>query len=326
MYFYLIGTDHRRLPVDARDEIYRGRKAISDFWVATDPHGSAILVTCNRLEIYGVTAYPDDAFGHIRRFARRFPDFAKYTYLRYGKAEVFRHALRLASGLESQLQGEKEILTQLASWKNALAAQPLKEIWSRALYLSAKIRAASGLDRDNGNVAALVFGDIREKLAAKESYEAVVVGTGKVAELFAKHRPPEARLRFAAHKHYKKAGELARRAGGAALAFEDLSDAIAGADVLICATSSPHYVIKKSHLGAWQAKAGHPLYIYDLAIPRDVEPEIAAVDGVFLQNLDDLGHIFSRHNGSRRESVELASELIEDVLRIGGEVTNDKYL
>jgi len=232
----------------------------------------------------------------------------------------------LASGLESQLQGEKEILKQLDSWRHAISSHSIKNMWSSAISISKKIRSASGIEEDNDNLASLIFNDIRKRLGESKTYNIILVGTGKVAEMIAKHRPPEAHIRFAAHKHYKKAEELASRAGGAAIHLEELSNAIAGADVLICATSSPHYVINKSQFKALTADRDHPLYIYDLAVPRDVEPEIAALDGVFLQNLDDLGNIFSRYNESKWERVELASELIEDVLKVGGEVVHDKYL
>ena len=326
MYFYLIGIDYKRAPIDARDGIYRERKTIVDFWKGLDSQGHAMLVTCNRLEIYGVALYPDDAFGNIRRFAGRFPDFARYAYIKYDQAQVFRHSLRLASGLESQLQGEKEILKQLDSWRHAISSHSIKNMWASAISISKKIRSTSGLEEDNDNLAVLIFNDIRKRLGESKTYNIIVVGTGKVAEMIAKHRPREAHIRFAAHKHYKKAEELASCAGGVAIHLEDIPAAMAEADVLICATSSPHYIINKSHLKALTVGRSHPLYIYDLAVPRDVEPEIAALDGVFLQNLDDLGNIFSRYNESKRERVELASELIEDVLKIGGEVVHDKYL
>ncbi len=326
MYFYLIGTDYKRAPIDIRDELYRGSKAISDFWAALDSYESAILVTCNRIEIYSTASYADDAFGHLSRFAKRFPDFAKYAYIKCGKTEVFRHALRLATGLESQIKGEVQILVQLKRWIQDISLRDLNNLWGKAISLSQKIRTASGLDEDSDNLAELVFGDIRKRLGTKKAYEIIIIGTGKVAELCAMYRPLEARLRFAAHKHYKKAEELAERANGAALYLEDLPQAIAEADVLICATSSPHYVMKKYDLKEWVIGRRHPLYIYDLAVPRDVDPEIADVEGIFLQNLDDLDHVFSVYNEARRERVELASSFIEDALGGIREVVHDAYL
>ena len=325
MYFYLTGIDYRRAPIEVRDEIYRQRKAISDFWSVNDPHGSAVLMTCNRIEIYGAARYADNAFGHISRFAESFPNFAKYAYVKYGEAEVFRHALRLAVGLESQIKGEGQILEQLKRWRRDIPQGNINDLWARAISLVQKIRAASGLDGYNSNIAALVFEDIRKKLNSKKRYEVIVIGTGKIAELIARYKSPEARLIFVAHKNYIKALALAGESGGEALYLKDLPQLLSKADVLICATASPHCIIRTEHLGARTIGRGNPLHIYDLSIPRSVEPKIAQVEGVFLQNLDDLGDIFYRHNESVREEVELASGLIEDALGIYKDVVYEKY-
>ena len=96
MYFYLIGIDYKSIAIDAREELCRNRKAISGFWTSRAPYEVATLVTCNRIEIYGVAGCADDAFGHIAAFSRDFPYFSKYAYVKSGETQVFRHALRLA--------------------------------------------------------------------------------------------------------------------------------------------------------------------------------------------------------------------------------------
>jgi glutamyl-tRNA reductase len=322
MYFYLIGVDYNSLAIDTREKFYHARKAISGFWAGRIPYEATILVTCNRIEIYGLAGCADDALGHIAAFSRDFPDFSKYACLKFGEAQVFRHALRLASGLESQINGEPQILSQLNSWKITGGLPfPLKALWDEAISLSEKIRSASGLDRAAGNIAALIYGDIAERMRSKEIREIVIMGTGKIAELFAEQRPPKAHLTFVAHKNYKKAETLAESSGGEALPLQDLPHIITKADAVISVTSSPHYILKKEHFNDYSVRREHSLHVYDLAIPRDAEPEIAAIDGVLLQNLDDLGRIFSRYNESMRERVELALRLIEDVLNVGLEVT-----
>jgi len=324
MHFYLIGIDYKSAPIGIRDEIYRGRKAVSDFWKSHSPYGAAILITCNRLEIYGVSEYADDAFGLIHSFAESFPDFARHAYIKHGQREISRHTLRLAAGLESQIRGEEQILMQLEKWMRDILAHPIRDLLDEAISLSRNIRAASKLDEDNDSIATLILSDIKRRLKSKERYEVIVVGTGKIAELFAEHSYPEVHLNFAAHKNYDKAKDLAEYSNGEALYLKDLPSVIAGADALICATSSPHYVIKRDHFNKWPIEREYPLYIYDLAIPRGVDPQIAAVGGLYLQNLDDLDHIFYRHNESRRQRAESASDLIEDALKISEEVTHGK--
>jgi len=246
MYFYLIGIDYKSPAIDAREELYRDRKAISGFWASREPDGSAVLVTCNRIEIYGVADCADDAFGHIAAFSRDFPIFSKYAYLKSGEAQVFRHALRLASGLESQINGELQILAQLNSWK-VISELPfsLKVLWDKAIFSAKNIRNTSGLSEAVSNIAALISGDIAARMAPEEIREIVIIGTGKIAELFAKHRPPKAHLTFVAHKNYQKAETLAIYSGGEVLPLQDLPRIISKADAVISATSSPHYILKK---------------------------------------------------------------------------------
>lgn len=324
MHFYLIGIDYNSAPIGVRDEIYRKRKAVSDFWRGHSPYGASILITCNRLEIYGVSEYADDAFGLIHSFAEGFPDFAEHAYIKHSRREIFRHALRLSTGLESQIIGEGEILAQLEKWARDIPVPPLKDLLSEVISLSRKIRAASKLDEDNDNIATLILNDIKRRLRPKEKYEVIVIGTGKIAELFAGHGSMEAHINFAAHKNYDKAKSLAKHSKGVALYLKDLPSRIARADVIICATSSPHYVIRGDHFSEWPIERKYPLYIYDLAIPRGVDPQVASLGSLSLQNLEDLDHIFYRYNESRRQRAELASDLIEDTLNVSKEVTHGK--
>ena len=325
MYFYLIGIDYKRATIDVREALYRQRKSISDFWAGCNPGGSAVLVTCNRMEIYAVAKYPDDAFGHIAAFSGKFPYFSKYAYIKFGETQVFRHALRLGSGLESQLNGEKQILAQLNTWRaNSTLPFPLEVLWDKAIFLSKKIRSASGLDKDSGNIAALIFDDIIKRMGLEKKHRIVIIGTGKIAEVFAKHGHSKAHLTFVAHKNHQKAQALAQGSGQETVLLQDLPRIITKADILIGATSSPHYVLKKEHFGKYLTGREYPLYIYDLAVPRDVEPAVSGIDGLYLYNLDSLEHLFDRYNRSIQDRVESASGLIEDALRLGKEAIHEK--
>lgn len=294
MYFYLIGIDYKSAPIDERERIYLKHNDISDFWQSHNDEGSAVLVTCNRIEIYGAAEYPDDAFSHISDFFKSFPDFAKYAYTGYGREKVFHHALRLASGLESQVKGELQISGQLKKWVSTdVFPAPLKMLWGEAILLSHDIRLRSGFYDENNNIAVFIFNDIKNRLAHKENYEIVVIGTGKIAELFAEYKPKSARLNFAAHKNFNKAKILAGRSQGKAWRLEGIPDLIVKADVVITATKSPHYVLKKKDFENHRITSKQRLYIYDLSLPRGVDPDARDVRGVSLYNLDDLNYMFN---------------------------------
>jgi len=325
MYFYLTGIDYKRAAIDLREALYRHQHAVSVYWANTNPGGSAVLVTCNRLEIYGMAEYADDASAHIAGFFKNFPDFSKYAYVKFKKECVFEHALRLASGLESQIKGELQIIEQLDAWrKNTAVPGPIKDLWDEAVILSQEIRAASNLNKHDYNIAAIVFDDIEKKMEGKEKYEILIIGTGKIAEVFAGYRAGRAHLTFVSHRNHQKARRMAEYSGGAALSSGSLIQIIAQSDIIIGATSSPHYVLKKEHLAETPLRLRYPLYIYDLAMPRDVEPAVGEIGGVYLYNLDALEPLFSKHNKSLEASIELASNLIEDRLAAFQGAIHDK--
>lgn len=287
MYFYLTGIDYNSAPIEARERLYRNRKDISEFCLRSQ--GAVVLVTCNRIEIYGVTEYPDDAFSAVSGFFKTFPDFAKYAYTIYGAKKVFSHALRLAAGLKSQVKGELQILAQLESWISAADfPAPLKILWDEAILLSRDLRRLAGFYDENNNIASFIFEDIRKNVQRKESCEILVIGTGKIAELFARFRPYNARLNFVAHRNFQKAEALAARSAGKAWLLKDMPSILGKVDAVISATNSPHHVLKKKHFEGCLAERNQGLFIYDLSMPRGVEPEVISVPGVSLYNIDEL--------------------------------------
>jgi glutamyl-tRNA reductase len=250
-----------------------------------------------------------------------FPEFARYAYLKKGEQEVSAHALRLAVGLESQLKGERQICVQLARWAREITSKPLGDIWVKALSSAQKIRAISGLGEDDVNIANLVLNDIKKRLGCKNNYKIIIIGTGKIAELFAQYSSREIYLDFAAHKNYSKATKLAGYSNGKALLFDDLPGAIAGADALISATLSPHYIITRDRLSSWISGRSHPIYVYDLAVPRDVDPRVSGLEGVLLPDIRD---ILDRHNLSVEKKVLSATAMIEGALINHGEIVYEK--
>jgi len=308
MYFYLIGIDYKTAPLGLREHFYRQSPAIIDFWKTKE---AALLFTCNRIEIYATTQNTDTAFGYITEFSKIFPDFFKQAYTRYGEREVFRHALRLASGLESQLEGELQIFQQLDHWyRRGYLPFALNELWGNALSLARDIRVQSGLNDDGNNIAGVVYADLSKRLNPGRPLKIIVVGTGKIAGLLARYRQPRIHLNFVAHKNYQKAKELARIAQGRVFLRKDLPGLLLKTDALISATSSPHYILKKRDF----LNVRHPFYIYDLALPRDIEPEVKDLPGIFLQSLDDLTGAIQQLNQRNQENIHLASQLVEEAI------------
>ena len=315
MYFYLTGVDHKTTPLDVRENIYRRRKDMDDFLTSRSGIEARSLITCNRIEIYAVGENADDVFFNMSGLNRVLPALSGYAYVKRGGKEVARHALRLACGLESQLRGEYQIFTQLKAWagKEDFPCE-LGGLWHDVLASAERIRAFSGLKESRRNIADIVLDDLKKNSGIKDPPEIIVVGTGKIAELIARRGKTGARLNFIAHKNHVKAVSLAEVSGGRAFSFGDISELSCHADAVISATSSPHYVLKKEHFLGMIEKRKKPLYVYDLAFPRDVEPAVGSVDGVFLKNLRDLDAAILEVNRSQQEQVDLAAELVEETL------------
>jgi len=312
MHLYCIGIDYRSAPLEAREAAYRKRLRIAEFWRRHASGEAAMLVTCNRIEVYVIARTKDDALRQSEQFIRYFAEF-RLGYVLSGQEEVFTHALRLACGLESQLKGEWQIVEQLKHWiaQPGMPYLPTK-LFSEALSLAKVIRQKVGLAEQGDSIADLVLSDIQEKFSPSVQPEIAVVGTGKIAELFTKQRTAEGRISFVAHKHYALARAFAAKTRSKAISFIELPCVLKNTDVVISATASPHFVIKKEIVTQALAKRSRPLYLYDLAMPRDIEPAVAELPNAVLYNLDDLSGLFGLRNQRLRRQIDLVEYLAKE--------------
>lgn len=324
MIFYLIAADYKTASFEIREELYRQRRAITAFWAALAPQQSAVLTTCNRIEIYAVARNFSEARRQTSVFMKNFVGFSGNSRMVYAKESVFTHILRLACGLESQLQGELQIVEQLESWLcKGSFAQNLRGLFQRALNLSKEIRSRCGLDISRNNLATIVYSDIKKHLDNDGRYDIIILGTGKIAELFAEFRPENARLYFAAHRNFLKAKLLAQQAKAEAILLHEIRVAnapVLAADILIGATSSPHQVLDFDDASRIIKLRKKPLYVYDLALPRDIDPRVAQLPGVILQNLDSLQLLFADENSRIKERIGLAEYLCGEAIKSHQEV------
>ena len=289
MNFYLIGIDHRRAPIDIRESLFWKRKAIADFWSDRSGRRVAILSTCNRLEIYGIAENAFEADLKITSFKNVFNEFCGRSYYLYGEKNVLRHLVCLAAGLESQIKGESQIYSQLTAWIDEKDfPEGLIHLVREALFAGHAIRVREKLNTPENNIAALVYDHLSAEIYPSGLLNIVVAGTGKIAELFARYKPQGVRLYFAAHKNILRAGELAVIAEGEALSLEKLPVFLRDADIFISATSSPHRVFSKNYFSKIAGSRKSELYVYDLAVPRDVAPEAGEIEGIILKNIDEV--------------------------------------
>ncbi|MFH1752889.1 MAG: hypothetical protein ABH875_01780 [Candidatus Omnitrophota bacterium] len=311
MTFFVIGIDHKTASLKTREAAYRSRKEIGLYWQSLNPGRTALLTTCNRMEVWGVASDLGEAAALCGIFKCRFREHFKDAYIKHEREDVVRHGLRLACGLESQLRGERQIMQQLDAWiATADFADPLKELWRAIIGSARKIREEAGLNEEEINIAGLLFDDLKQKIAVGKDTEIIVIGTGKIAQLIARGRPKDGRLIFVARKKRSKAKRLARISGGTALLPEEIERHLIAADALVCATSSPHYVITPAYFKEIARFRTKPLYIYDLAVPRDVAPGVGKVSFAIIKDLDELT-LGSSTNKDLLRRLNLAEELVD---------------
>ncbi|NQT22744.1 MAG: hypothetical protein HQ579_04805 [Candidatus Omnitrophica bacterium] len=315
MIFYLIGIDYKTVSLETMESAHRLRSEMVGYCTRIKPFNTTVLATCNRVEIHGVAKSLEEVVAFQESFRQYFKNCFKKVYLKYGTEEVFRHGLRLACGLESMIQGEYQILQQLEVWRqNKQFPALLKNLWEMIIENAKDTRAKTGLDRNASNVADLIFGDLREHGSLKKDLKILIIGTGKIASLIVEKRPVGTRLIFVARKKHSKAEHLARLSGGEVLPREDMPDCLVSVDAVISATSSPHYVMRAADFTKALEIRKNPLYVYDMAIPRDVSRDVYEIPFVKIRNMDDLAFSHYQESKTNGERVKLASELAEEII------------
>jgi glutamyl-tRNA reductase len=317
----MVGIDHLVAPLSVRERLAAACADLPSVighlrGVARE---AAILSTCNRTEIYLAGADLSHAVVCLAQAAGAHQDeLADCLSARAGQ-DAASHLFSVASGLESQLLGETQILGQvreaLRSAREAGGAGPvLGALFRHALGVGKRARAQTGISRGAASVGSAAAAILREDFAAagRPIRHVVVVGAGEAAErVLANLRPLQIERVDVANRTRARAEALVAPPGRA-LDLDDLAEALAGADAVICATSAPGPVLRLSTVAAAQAaRAGRRLVLLDLAVPRDVEPAVADLPNVTLYDVDAVqGHAAA--SVERRESeVERVRDLVD---------------
>jgi glutamyl-tRNA reductase len=246
-------------------------------------------------------------------FEEAFTQFRGRSYFEYGNEQVFMHGLRLAAGLASQLKGEAQILGQLEHWLGQECFPgTLRQLWQEAIAGARLIRQRALLEEININIANVILEDLMRLIPRKKALKIIILGTGKVAGLFSQQNSAESKLYFVSHKNRSRAEELACWSAGTVISFQDLTYLLPQADALISAASCPHFLLRKDDVARMHRK--QVLYIYDLALPRNIAPEVAVVEKILLRNLDDLSLLCKDHNAKIASWLSLAERLAGEII------------
>ncbi len=323
----VIGLNHRTSPVTVRERFAFAESEIPDVLGRMRQAGfleeAVILSTCNRVELYAAGPLaPEELLGHLRSFLlrdRKFEGELSHELFTHGETACLEHLFKVASGLDSMLLGETEILGQLkqaydVALQHQYTGKFLNKAFQRAFNVAKQIRTETNIQRGSVSVASAAV-ELAEKIFDRlQDKKVLVIGAGDTSEKTAR-----ALLSRGAHsvlvsnRSHERAVTLAESLGGRAIPFDDWSGEFSNVDILISSTSAPHYVIDRKRLAPLMpARGGRPLLMIDIAVPRDIEPEINFVENVFLYNIDDLQAIADDYMKQRLVDVSRCEAIIRE--------------
>jgi glutamyl-tRNA reductase len=330
MHVVVVGLSHHSSPVTVREKfafadakIPAALQTIRECGIAEE---AVILSTCNRVEIYAATSLePRRTFAELQEFLVRvheYRDPLTDELYKFAEPESIEHLFKVASGLDSMVLGETEILGQLKkAYDLALQHQHtgarLNKAFQRAFNVAKHIRTETNIQRGSISVASVAV-ELAEKIFDSLHHRQVmVIGAGETSEKAAR-----ALLSRGAHsvivsnRSHDRAVALAAELGGRAVQFEDWAIEFDKVDIVISSTSAPHYVIDRVKLEPlMKLRKDRSLLLIDIAVPRDIEPEVNFMEGVYLYNIDDLQAIAADYLRQRKDEIARCEAVIREKAR-----------
>ncbi len=319
-----LGINHKTAPVDIRERVaFTPEKlpvALRELHAKNYVREVAILSTCNRTELYcGVE-------GEDTRTVREW--FSAFHELKYDDVEPFfythpdkqavRHILRVASGLDSLVLGEPQILGQMKqAYSSATQAgtigQLLNRLFQHTFSVAKQVRTDTAIGASPISVAFAAVSLSRQIFSDLSKHTALLIGAGETIELVARHLHESGIGRIiVANRTVEKAHNLASEFGGYAIALSEIPDHLAEADMVISSTASQLPILGKGAVeSALKQRKRRPMLLVDIAVPRDIESQVGELEDVFLYTVDDLQEIISEGLRSRQEAAKQAEEIID---------------
>src|ERR1041384_2047144 len=323
MRFHLIGVNHTTAPLEVRERLAIPESRMADAMQRLVQHPGVneglILSTCNRVEILAQT---NNGEGDLRTFLHNYfkvepGRFEPHLY-EYQEKDAILHLFRVASSLDSMVVGEPQILGQVKEAYGTARAvgvghSQLDLLFSRAFAVAKRVRTETAVGSSAVSVASVavelakkIFGSLKDK-------HVCLVGAGKMSELAARHLQAHgAASIFVSNRTYERAQQLAARFNGEAIHFDALYDNCDRADIVITSTGAPVAIFRREHGERFLARRkNRPMFFIDIAVPRDVDPAMNKLDGIFVYDIDDLQDVVATHVSSRKQEAQAAEKIVE---------------
>ena len=321
MSLVVVGINHRTAPVEVRERVVFEPARVPDALrelAAVPPIQEAVIVsTCNRTELYCVTENGEADLGDwLQRYHQLGTSIHGCLY-HHDEQQAVQHAFAVASGLDSMVLGEPQILGQLKdAYRTAQDAGTtgpvLNRLFQAAFSVAKRVRTETEIGANAVSVASAAVAMARNVFASFENRTALMVGAGETIALAARHLHADGlRRMIVANRSIDRARELAAEFQGFAIGLDEIAAHLREADIVVASTASPNVIITREMAKqALRARKRRPMFMVDIAVPRDIDPDVARLEDVYLFTVDDLQSVVNENMENRRQAARQAETMI----------------
>ncbi|MDD3268205.1 MAG: glutamyl-tRNA reductase [Syntrophomonadaceae bacterium] len=325
MYVLLAGLNHRTAPVEIRErfsicgaDLERAYQYLKG---SKDIESSVILTTCNRTEVYAAARDIQKGMraleGFLAAYANMEADLLKNYLYQPNCYDAILHLFRVASGLDSMILGEPQILGQVKeahhkAMEIGASDGVLNALFQKAIYVGKKVRTVTDIDRHQFSISHAAVELAKNILGSLQEKTVMVIGAGEMSELTTKYLMLNGvNSVIVSNRSYEKAVNMAESFNGRAIKFEKLSEELNQADIVISCTAANHYVIRADNSReVLESRNGRKIIMIDIAVPRDIDPGLKTIPGVFIYDIDKLQNVVDANYIERQRAVLEADQII----------------
>ena len=317
----VVGVNHRTAPVEVRERVVfdpaRMPEALRELTSLPDVRESIIVSTCNRTELYCVTERGEPELGEWLQRYHQLGSSIHHCLYRHEEMRAVTHAFSVASGLDSMVLGEPQILGQLkdayrTAQETGTTGPMLNRLFQAAFSVAKRVRTETQIGANAVSVASAAVSMAKTVFSSFDTRTALMVGAGETIALAARHLHADGlRRMIVANRSVDRARELAAEFQGFAISLDEIPSHLREADIVVASTASPNPIITRAMTAsALRARKRRPIFMVDIAVPRDIEPEVAELEDVYLFTIDDLQSVVKENMEGRRQAAREADQMI----------------
>ncbi len=331
MNLVVVGISHKKAPLELRERFSLNERttpeALRRLQNEPEIEEAVIISTCNRVEFVLVAFEKLDGMAAFRRFAEsfygiRFDEFADCFYV-HREEEAMRHLFRVASGLDSMIVGEPQVLGQVKqayflAKEAETCGNALESVFHRVFNTAKRVRTETHVAEAPVSISSAAVEMAEQTFGGLQDKTVMIIGAGQMGELAARHLVSKGvSTVLVSNRTHTHAVALANELRGLAVQFSEIWQAMQGADIVISSTGCPHYIITRDDMERLMpARNGRPIFLIDIAVPRDVDPAVREVAGCTLVNIDGLEEVTHHNLHEREKAMEAADHILAEEIEL----------